>query len=100
MSFGYPNEETQLENPHDTVTKTPELHAGIISSIILAFIVVCLRVYTRHFIVKRFGPDDYLVGVAMVCSICMIFVSRHCMRHWPMMLEMCVQLIVHLVGTR
>jgi len=101
MSIEYSNEQAYTENSQDTVTRTPELRAGIISSVILAFIVVCLRVYTRQFIVKRFGPDDYLVGVAMVCSICMIlFLGIDFMRHWPIILEMCVQLIVHHVGTR
>ncbi|RPB22828.1 hypothetical protein L211DRAFT_883934 [Terfezia boudieri ATCC MYA-4762] len=65
MSFGYSNEEAYTENPHDSVTRTPELRAGIISSIILALVVVCLRLYTRHFIVKRCGPDDNLVAAAM-----------------------------------
>ena len=72
MGFGYSNAEALTDNPHGpihTLTRTPELRAGIISSVILAFIVVCLRVYTRNFIVKSFGPDDYLVGMAMVCSI-------------------------------
>jgi len=71
MSFGHSSDEAYTENAYDnhTVARTPELRAGIITSVILAFIVVLLRVYTRHFIVKRFGPDDYLVGAAMVCSI-------------------------------
>lgn len=75
MSFGYSNEEAYTENPHDSVTRTPELRAGIISSIILALVVVCLRLYTRHFIVKRCGPDDNLVAAAMMTAIALMVVA-------------------------
>ncbi|KAF8420497.1 hypothetical protein EV426DRAFT_246776 [Tirmania nivea] len=78
MSFGYSNEEAHTENPHDPthiVTGTPGLRAGVVSSVILAFIVVCLRVYTRRCIVKRFGPDDYLVGMAMMTAIALMVVA-------------------------
>lgn len=38
----------------------------------LAFIVLMLRLFTRAFIVKRVGVDDYLMTGAMVCptSLC------------------------------
>jgi hypothetical protein len=34
----------------------------------LALVVVGLRVYTRAFVVKRLGTDDYLMVVAMVST--------------------------------
>jgi hypothetical protein len=57
----------------------PNSHRGIesfqISSIFtgLAFMFVCLRVYTRMFIVRCPGLEDYFVTLAMVCTFSCLF---------------------------
>ncbi|KAG6366958.1 hypothetical protein INS49_001139 [Diaporthe citri] len=49
-----------------------ECHDLVVNAILwtaLAFVAVGLRLFTRGFIVKRMGWDDYLMASAMVCSI-------------------------------
>lgn len=41
----------------------------------IAFITMCLRIWTRVFMLKSAGPDDYLMLVAMVSTI-FVFQSR------------------------
>lgn len=54
-----------------------ECHDLVVNAILwtaLAFVAVGLRLFTRGFIVKRMGWDDYLMASAMVSS-CSIFLS-------------------------
>ena len=44
-------------------------HALVVNSFfwtILAFIIVVLRLFTRGYVIKRIGPDDWLMAGAMV----------------------------------
>lgn len=51
---------------HPSSKQLSELGVGIITSVALAATVIVLRIYTRIRIVKRVGPDDYLIVFAMV----------------------------------
>ena len=55
-----------------TMPVVDECHDLVVNAILwtaLAFVAVCLRLFTRGFIVKRTGWDDYLMAAAMVsCS--------------------------------
>lgn len=70
MSSGISHPEDKVnwaEHDHYYPTMTATgLRAGIIASVLLALIIVSLRLYTRVSILKRLGPDDYLVSSAMV----------------------------------
>lgn len=44
---------------------------------VLALVFVALRVYTRLFIVKTFGKDDFLLLIATVNTLC--FLIHHCL---------------------
>jgi hypothetical protein len=35
--------------------------------VLIAIIIYCLRVYTRAYILRSSGPDDYFMGLAVVC---------------------------------
>lgn len=62
-----------------------ELRAGIITSVVLAAIIVLLRIYTRIRIVKRVGPDDYLIAFAMVL-LAILIPEHNGVSHWPNLL--------------
>lgn len=56
-----------------------ECHDLVVNAILwtaLAFVAVGLRLFTRGFIVKRTGWDDYLMAAAMVSSFSVLFVRR------------------------
>ncbi|KAL2293060.1 hypothetical protein FJTKL_08061 [Diaporthe vaccinii] len=55
--------------PMPVVDECHDLVVNAILWTVLAFVAVGLRLFTRGFIVKRMGWDDYLMASAMVCSI-------------------------------
>lgn len=65
MSLQVPGEDPAL----DAETRVPTLIGTSIAFCIAASLVVMLRMYTRHFIVRSPGSDDYTMGIAAVRSI-------------------------------
>ncbi|KAL2010347.1 hypothetical protein VTN00DRAFT_6154 [Thermoascus crustaceus] len=70
-----------LDSSLPNTTKAP-CTLGVVSFLIgIAAVVVTLRSYVRAWILKRFGPDDYIMLVAMACSFgvlgCFVGESRH-----------------------
>ena len=56
------------------VTRGPALTIVNIIFIILVFIVVGLRYYTRLRITRSFGQDDIVIGLSLVChTACLSF---------------------------
>lgn len=53
---------------HDHDNRGPQLLSVNIAFGIVAVITVLLRSYTRVFVVKAFGPDDWFMAVATVCG--------------------------------
>jgi len=49
-------------------SKQSEMLGVIISFTVISFITVLLRYYTRFVLVKNYGPEDYLIGLAMVST--------------------------------
>ena len=47
-------------------SKRPTAYGIVISFTILSFILVCMRMTTRFFIIKNPGLEDYFIVVAMV----------------------------------
>jgi len=59
--------------PLDMSTNAPSILAinGLFTGFTL--LVILARIYVRAFMMKTFGPDDYLVVAAMVRPRCLIF---------------------------
>ena len=47
-------------------SKQATAYAIIILFTLLALIIVSLRMYTRLFLIKKPGPEDYIIGISMV----------------------------------
>jgi hypothetical protein len=43
--------------------------AVVTATLIIATACVCLRIYTRAFIIRRFGPDDWAAVIAIILVI-------------------------------
>lgn len=44
----------------------PATYGSLITFSILAFVAVAIRIYTRIFIVRNLGPEDWMIGASMV----------------------------------
>ncbi|KAF8463126.1 hypothetical protein BDZ91DRAFT_316331 [Kalaharituber pfeilii] len=64
--------EPNYDNPD---TRAPGLRAGVVLSVAVAAFIVALRIYTRLFIVKTMGIDDYLISAAMIISMAVLCVG-------------------------
>lgn len=55
-------------NPMDSSlqAQTEETVRIVVAFVVLGFVAVCLRFYTRIVIVKQFGIEDVSMGIAMV----------------------------------
>lgn len=74
-----------------TMPVVDECHDLVVNAIlwtVLAFAAVGLRLFTRGFIVKRMGWDDYLMASAMVSSFS---IFSHCLfsRPLPILSRIC-----------
>ncbi|KAI0880506.1 uncharacterized protein GGS22DRAFT_193276 [Annulohypoxylon maeteangense] len=50
-------------------SRGPDILAAVISTTLTALIVVCLRIYARIWMLRRFGADDYVILLAMLLSL-------------------------------
>lgn len=44
----------------------PPTYGSLITFSILAFAAVAIRIYTRIFIVRNLGPEDWMIGASLV----------------------------------
>ena len=50
----------------DSHNKAPEFLAIFATSAAVSIILVCLRLWVRHKILRKVGPDDWVVVVSLV----------------------------------
>ena len=62
---GPPN-ESHAGLYEDTTDRGPGMRGGLVSSVIVAAIIVAFRLHARLIVVKSMGVDDYLILGAMV----------------------------------
>ena len=53
--------------PSDVPNRSGPLVGSSLALLAIAVITIVLRVYTRIFMIKNFGPDDWLMLAATVC---------------------------------
>lgn len=58
-----------VDHSHDGETKVPEIIAIVTVCCVVTSTLVILRIITRAWIVRAFGPDDWVLAAAQVLTV-------------------------------